>query len=69
MYFLRVYFYLTGLWLRFVGVAKIGGQVSGNGDGRKMLICKLQLQQNDHQQQIGAKRLQQCQIDGGADFR
>ena len=31
-----------------------------------MLIFKVQLQQNnDHQQQIGAKRLQQCQIDGG----
>ena len=31
-----------------------------------MLIFKVQLQQNnDHQEQIGAKRLQQCQIDGG----
>ena len=50
-------------------MAKIGGQVSGNGDGHKMLIYKVQLQQNDHQQQIGAKRLQQCQIDGGGDFR
>ena len=36
--------------------------------GGKMLIYKVQLHRNDGQQQLGAKRLQQCQIDGGPDL-
>ena len=36
--------------------------------GGKMLIYKVQLHRNDGQQQLGAKRLQQCQIDKGPDL-